>query len=239
MDTNPQTTGLNEEQLRVFEELNNLTIRDIRAAENNPLYKDPKGYGKKGGDIRASMDSFKNINDYISNETRSRGGKTSGDNNVKSGHWDKVTNTPIKCEHCHTTYKRCNYMQYHGEFCVFSVVNIEEVRNDLLEGMSQPEVEKKYRIGNPTIRKIKQGYYGDGKYPPIKVDSRRVKRTCPHCNTTTSDKSAHFDNCHFKGGKLEKIQQHLRKGYSVSMIARRFGMNWYMIQRVRDGKYGQ
>ena len=221
-----------------LEVLNRITCRSLAGSENNPLIKDPKGYGKKGGKIRASMESFKNINDFISNETRSRGGKLSGKNNVESGHWQKVAFEPTYCEHCHTTYQRCNYMQFHGEFCVFSVVNIEDVRNDLLEGMSIPDVEKKYRIGGPTIGSIKRGYYGDGKYPPIKVDSRKVKRVCPHCNTTTSDKSAHFDNCHFKNGKLEKIQHHLRNGWSMEVTARRFGLSSYIIKNVRDGKYG-
>lgn len=222
-----------------LEELNKITVRSLAAAENNPLTKNPKGYGKKGGKIRASQKSFKNINDYISNESRSKGGKKSGNHNVESGHWDKVTNTPMKCEHCNTTFARKNYMQYHGEFCVFSVVNIEEVRNDLLEGMSMPELEKKYRIGNKTIRNIKSGYYGDGKYPPIKVDSRNVKRTCPHCNTTTSDKSAHFDNCHFKRGKLDKIRKHLAGGWSMEVTAKRFGVTPYIVKNVRDGKYGK
>jgi transposase-like protein len=221
-----------------LEQLNAITVRSLACSENNPLIKDPKGYGKKGGDVRASMESFKNINDFISNETRSRGGKTSGDNNVKSGHWSKVAFEPMKCEHCHTTYQRSNYMQFHGEFCVFSVVNIEEVRNDLLEGMSMPDVEKKYRIGNPTIRKIKRGGFGDGKYPPIKVDSRRTKRVCPHCNTTTGSKANHFDNCPFKKGKLDKIHTMLRKGYSVSAAARYFGLEWRMINDVKNGKYG-
>ena len=221
-----------------LEVLNRITVRSLAGSENNPLNKDPKGYGKKGGKRRASMESFKNINDFISNETRSRGGKTSGLQNVESGHWNKVALEPTYCEYCHTTYQRSNYMQFHGEFCVFSVVNIEEVRNDLLEGMSMPDVEKKYRIGGPTIRKIKRGGFGDGKYPPIKVDSRRTKRVCPHCNTTVGNKGNHFDNCPFKKGKLDKIHTMLRKGYSVSATARYFGLEWRMINDVKNGKYG-
>ncbi len=237
MDTNLQTSGLTEEQIKILEELNQISIRDIISSENFEL-SDKVAAAKKGGKVRASMESFKDINNYISNETRSKGGKISGNQNVESGHWQKVAFEPTYCEHCHTTYQRCNYKQFHGEFCVFSVININDVRNDLLEGMSMPDVEKKYRIGNSTIRKIKKGYYGNGKYPPIKVDSRRTKRVCPHCNTTGT-KSNHFDNCQFKNGKLEKIQTMLSKGYSISATSRYFGLDYRMIKNVKDGKYGK
>ena len=79
MDTNLQTSGLTEEQIKILEELNQISIRDIISSENFEL-SDKVAAAKKGGKVRASMDSFKDINNYISNETRSRGGKTSGDN---------------------------------------------------------------------------------------------------------------------------------------------------------------
>ena len=230
-------TGLTEEEVRIFEELNKITIKDITIWQNF-AESDYMEAAKKGGKVRASMESFKKINEFISTETRSRGGKTSGKQNVESGHWDKVAFEPMYCEHCHTTYQRSNYLQFHGEFCVFSVVNIEDVRNDLLEGMSMPDVEKKYRIGNPTIRKIKKGYYGNGKYPPIKVDGRNTHKICPHCNTKVGTGAFHFDECPFKNGKLKRIYTMLGRGYSVSTIAKHMNMNWSLVNNVKNGKYG-
>jgi transposase len=198
-------------------------------------------YGLAGDTIYKFKKRFENERIDKINQVRRENALKASKQLIESGMWYEYTRKPMKCEHCNTTVGRSNYIQHHGDMCVFSVINIEDVRNDLINGMTLSEVSKKYKVGMFTIIKVKKGGYGDGKYSPINVDARNTKKVCPHCNTTTDNRSKgyHFDNCSLKGGKLDKIQQHLRKGYSAPKIGARFGVGKHIVYGVRDGVYGK
>ena len=87
----------------------------------------------KGGSARAQQESFKNINDYVSNESRSKGGSIGGVRTRDLGHLDKARTfkscskgginmrghryNKVTCPHCNKEGGGGNMKRFHFDNC--------------------------------------------------------------------------------------------------------------------------
>tara|TARA_R110000744_G_scaffold237676_1_gene355119 strand:- start:387 stop:1040 length:654 start_codon:yes stop_codon:yes gene_type:complete len=97
----------------------------LDAGWRNPEVQSPLGV--KGGTKTAS---YRLESGYFQSEkwkqSQSKGGKTSGDNNVKSGHFDNIRKDAIKASHAHVTCPKCgntgsvrNIKPIHFDNCIY------------------------------------------------------------------------------------------------------------------------
>ncbi len=151
------TSGLSPNEVKILEELNDVTIKKLVSADNATL-SDPSKNGKKGGKSRsdaklsavrengAKSQLFKDSN--FQSEMGKRGGKKGG---------KVMGNIVRKCSHCNTKIKGASYFQH--------IILCEQIMNVLPElvqkhnnGMSFRKLENEYNINRTFISKYIKNY---------------------------------------------------------------------------------
>lgn len=117
-----------------------------------------------GGKVRAANGGIEQIMKASSFESRSKGGVTSGNNNVKSGHWKKVQEAAlevvtqeVKCPHCSEVGNLNIMKRWHFDKCKWQGFDFSVVHTMSKDGISQYQIARELGITRDNVRDILSG----------------------------------------------------------------------------------
>lgn len=129
--------------------------------------KNDKSHQSSAGKARAQKGGKEQLQSVTSFEARSKGGITSGNNNVKSGHWKKVQEAAleivtqeVECPHCGSKGNLNIMKRWHFDKCKWQGFDFSLVFTMDKQGISQNQIARELGITRWNVRDILNGEYG-------------------------------------------------------------------------------
>lgn len=147
-----------------------------------------------------------------------QGGRSHSDESYNYWFKDKV----MTCEHCKDTFTRFGYQKDHGDMCPMKGIDTESLLKDWLDGLSLPQLQKKYGIAETSFQKYTH------RVLPNRVRPCDELMTCKHCHMTYTKSNiirSHNDKCKLKDGKYEQLQQDILDGMTLDSLCKKYGLS--------------
>jgi len=136
----------------------------------------------------------------------------------------------ITCEHCKTLTTPFGYQTSHGDKCSLKGIDKESLLKDWLDGISLPQLQKKYGIPETSFQKYTQ------RVLPKRVRPCDELITCEHCHrvhTKSNHFRSHGDKCKLKG-RWNEFENDIKSGMGMLDVRKKYGLAGCTIRKYKE-----